>query len=100
MWLRLASGPAPADPGRPARAVLAISRRLRLPGLWVALPVVEASHAAPDARARTGADGLLRAFFRETATFLIKLPLSRIDPVDIIRDCAKKFHARIPIIRK
>src|SRR4030095_4552371 len=34
------------------------------------------------------------------ATFLIKLPLSRMDPVDIISDWAKKFHGRIPTIKK
>ncbi len=35
-----------------------------------------------------------------SATFLIKLPLSRVEPVDIISDWAKKFHGRIPTIRK
>ncbi len=32
--------------------------------------------------------------------FLIKLPFSRIEPVDIIIDWAKKFHGRIPTMRK
>jgi hypothetical protein len=35
-----------------------------------------------------------------TAAFLIKLLFSRIAPVDIIKDCAKKFHAKMPEIRK
>src|ERR1700746_627833 len=37
---------------------------------------------------------------RGSATFLIKPPLSRMDPGDITRDCAKKFHGRIPTIMK
>src|SRR5688572_31388111 len=35
-----------------------------------------------------------------SATFRIKLPLSKIEPVDIINDWAKKFHGRIPTIKK
>ena len=34
------------------------------------------------------------------ATFLIKFPLSTIEPVDIVSACAKKLQGKIPIMMK